>query len=187
MSSGEREAFHFEVNISPNVDPWNDDHDIIIDIHATSTMTLDAVHTIILKSLELKNSSKLYYHSPNGHTLEKEKTLEQLGIGDQSQITLDRMRRYGNFQRNDSLQTSGNSINIFCVTRLGAVEGSVTRTKVTVDIRDDCAEMMEEISRRWGKSLLKFKYGRTILKAGKTFEEIGMDDGCEVVVTGGRG
>ena len=66
-------------------------------------------------------------------------------------------------------------------------EGALKRTKVVVDIRDDCRDMMQEISHKWGKSALKFKFGRTILKGGKSFEEQGVHDGCEIVITNGRG
>jgi hypothetical protein len=183
------ESFHFSVNIAPNVDPWNEDHDLVIDIHAYSTMTLDSIHSEILSALELKDSSKFYYYLPNGQMLEKDKhnTLEKLGIGSAAEMTLDRMRR-DIYEENDPTRASENAISVYCITRIGATEDCpLKRTKVIVDIRDDCADMMNEISHKWGKSALKFKYGRTILKAGKTFEEQGIDDGCEIVVTGGRG
>ena len=181
------QSFHFTVNISPNVDPWNEDYDLVIDINATDAMTLSAIHTYVLKSLELKKSSKLYYFSSNGRILDMDKPLHFLGIGENSEITLDRTRHRERFERDCPVRTSENAINIFCVSRVGAVEGSLIRTKVIVSVVDDCADMMEEIAHRWGKSHLKFKYGRTILKAGKTFEEQGIENGCEIVVTGGRG
>lgn len=183
------ESFHFFVNVAPNVDPWNQDHDLVVDIQAFPTMTLDSIHSEILRALELKDSSKFYYYLSNGQVLEKDKlnTIESLGIGDGMEITLDRVRR-DKFEKNDSTQINENSISVFCLTRIGATEGCpLKRTKVIVDVHDDCADMMNEISHKWGKSALKFKFGRTILKSGKTFEEQGIDDGCEIVVTGGRG
>jgi hypothetical protein len=47
--------------------------------------------------------------------------------------------------------------------------------------------LMEDVTSLWGKANLKFRCGRNVLSADKTYIELGVVQGAEVVVTGGRG
>jgi hypothetical protein len=50
-----------------------------------------------------------------------------------------------------------------------------------------CKDLIADVSSLWGRTGLKFKCGRTVLQGNKTFEEQGVENGAEIVVTGGRG
>ncbi len=49
-----------------------------------------------------------------------------------------------------------------------------------------CSYLMDDVTALWNRSGLKFRYGRTVLNANKTFEELGIVNDGEVVVTGAR-
>ena len=82
----------------------------------------------------------------------------------------------------------GETIQVYCTTRV--LDGDFkqyTPIKVYVNLFDTCQKMMEDVKSIWdSKEGLKFKFGRVVLSPLKTFDEIGISNGSEIIVTGGR-
>lgn len=176
-------VFHFYISVSPHVDPWND-RDVQIDICAVDCITLESIHTEILKVLDLQKSLKLYYRKRDDTVLDLNCTLKELGINANCTIFLDRLSS----KRPRESITPNPTISIFIITRIGSKDGSTSRRiKIICRELDDFGDIMDELSDTLEKTGLKFKLGRTILKSGKTLQEQNISDGCEITVVGGRG
>jgi hypothetical protein len=179
-------VYHFYISVSPHVDPWNN-HDIQFDICAVDCITLSSIHETILKTLKLQNSNKLCYkRSSNDESiLDSSKTLKELKIDANCTIFLERMSTKRN---RDELQINSHTIVIYISTRIGSKDGSTPRRiKILCREHDDFGDIMDELSDTLERNGLKFKFGRSLLKAGKSLQDQGLYDGCEVVVVSGRG
>lgn len=98
---------------------------------------------------------------------------------------------FGDISKNgaDEEEDENNDIiEAFVSTRLIDSQGQeYPRIRVIVNLSDTCQSLMEDISTLWeGRLGLKFKCGRNVLTADKTFRDVGADNGAEIVVTGGR-
>ena len=86
---------------------------------------------------------------------------------------------------------SGEVLELICSTRIfdndSDLMSPIRRVRVLVCSEQLCKHLMEDISELWGRSGLKFKCGRTVLNSDKSFEEQGVENNAEIVVTGGRG
>jgi hypothetical protein len=199
-------VYHFYISVSPHVDPWND-RDIQFDICTVDCITLRAIHEVILQTLDIQKSTKLYYKknknipsqdnnntNHNGSSeidhdlsLDLDKTLKELGIDPNSTIFLERLSTKRN---RDEMAIVGNqSIVIYLLTRINNNKDPSTlrRFKILCREQDDFGDIMDELSDTLDRSGLKFKFGRSILKSGKSLQEQGLYDGCEVMIVGGRG
>lgn len=82
-------------------------------------------------------------------------------------------------------------LELICTTRIfdndSSLSSPIRRVRVVVVAAQLCADLISDVSSLWGRTGLKFKCGRTVLQGGKTFEELGVENGAEIVVTGGRG
>ncbi len=190
-------VYHFYIAVSPQVDPWSG-HDVQIDICTVDCITLEEIHSEVIKTLQIDKSSKLYYkkrekerekeRENENDILDLNMTLKELGIDANSTIILDRLP--SKRSRTDEILTSNSTptMTLFLITRFGSKDGiTPRRLKVICKEDDDFGEIMEELSDTLERNGLKFKFGRSILKAGKTISEQGLSDGCEVMVVGGRG
>jgi hypothetical protein len=200
-------VYHFYISVSPHVDPWND-RDIQFDICTVDCITLRAIHEMVLQSLDLQKTMKLYYkkqnqtnnrinksssgdnHTPEtDHILDFDKTLKELGVEPNSTIFLERMSTKRN--RDEMISNGNQTIVIYLLTRIhnSHKDSSSTLRKFKILCReqDDFGDIMDELSDTLDRTGLKFKFGRSILKAGKSLHEQGLYDGCEVMIVGGRG
>jgi hypothetical protein len=80
----------------------------------------------------------------------------------------------------------GYAIEVICVSRIGLGGPGLRKFKVVVNAKDRVNDMMSEVSEHIGRQGLKFKCGRAVLKLDRTFEDLGVEHGDEIVVTGGR-
>jgi hypothetical protein len=82
-------------------------------------------------------------------------------------------------------------LELVCTTRIfdndATLSSPIRRVRVVVLADQLCRDLIADVSSLWGRTGLKFKCGRTVLQANKTFEEQGVENGAEIVVTGGRG
>ena len=81
---------------------------------------------------------------------------------------------------------TGYAIEVICVSRIGLGGPGLRKFKVVVNAKDRVNDMMSEVSEHIGRQGLKFKCGRAVLKLDRTFEDLGVEHGDEIVVTGGR-
>ena len=82
-------------------------------------------------------------------------------------------------------------LELICTTRIfdndSSLSSPIRRVRVIVLADQLCRNLIDDVSSLWGRSGLKFKCGRTVLQGNKTFDEQGVENGAEIVVTGGRG
>jgi len=80
-----------------------------------------------------------------------------------------------------------NILMLTCTTRITDHEGQPFRKlRLLVQANHCCSDFMEDVATLWGKSGLKFKVGKMVLYPEKSFKKLGVENGAEVVVTGGR-
>ena len=77
---------------------------------------------------------------------------------------------------------------VTCTTRICDADGKAHPTiRALIHPGDICEKFMNDVATLWNrKNGLKFKCGRNVLSSDKTFFDCGVDDGSEIVVTGGR-
>ena len=165
-----------------------------IDAKVYNTTKLIDIHNEILRKLTIEENNFIYSNEDGTVIFELENTVSKNDINNNDTILLDkkRKRRRSRIEKNkipDIIEDENDdSISIICTTRLSDSNGeSIPRVRVIVYPEQSCKDMMETISRHWNKSALKFKHGRVVLKEEKTFAELGIEEGTEVTVTGGRG
>lgn len=133
------------------------------------------------------------------------KTFQNLGIVNGAKIWLDsRARRHKEeiminrrllakpvlrfFVAADADGNDDDAMELTVTTRLLDSAGKPLRpVRVVVLSTHLVSYLMEDIALLWGRPNLKFRCGRNVLSADKTFIELGVSNGAEVVVTGGRG
>lgn len=77
---------------------------------------------------------------------------------------------------------------VTCYTRIFETEGEpIRRLRVLLKRNQTCKNLMKDVSVLWDRQNLKFRYGRSVLSEEKTFEELGFENGAEILVTGARG
>jgi hypothetical protein len=115
--------------------------------------------------------------------------MKDLDIHDGDRLILESnsMKRKALLENN--LSTNNNEkIELICTTRVFELDGiPIRKVKVIVNLNSTCKELIDDVSILWGKSNLKFKFGRIVLYPDKTFYEIGVCNNAEIVITGGRG
>jgi len=89
--------------------------------------------------------------------------------------------------KEEKLKESG-ILELICSTRLLDEDGNhLRKVRVVVQSHHNTSYLMHDISNLWGKSGLKFKCGRTVLSADKSYSELGVESESEIAITGGRG
>jgi hypothetical protein len=80
-------------------------------------------------------------------------------------------------------------LELICTTKIidPDTDEPFANVRVVVNAYDTCENFFEDISSLWDRTGLKYRCGRTVLSADKTFAELGVESGSEIVVTGGRG
>lgn len=80
------------------------------------------------------------------------------------------------------------NLELVCSTRLFESNGfPLKRVRVVINQNSTCNALIEDVCTLWGKTGLKFKYGKTVLKGDQTFKELNVQSGSEILVTGGYG
>jgi len=82
---------------------------------------------------------------------------------------------------------SNEPIEIICSSRAFESDGSsLKQIRVLVNKFDELKYLMHDISELWDREGLKFKFGRLALLKGNTYDEIGIENGDEITVSGGN-
>lgn len=194
LNRHEHEIIHVEMFVIDGIDSNNRGEDTIVDLTAYSDMTLDDVHQTLLRILDVDESIKphMQYFSANmDDTLNLSMTLEALGVQEGDRIVVDASRKKRKFKSTDLLvdtEDSEEDLTVVCYTRIFEADGiPMKKLKVQVKASQTCGNLIEDICRIWNRDNLKFRYGRHVLTSEKTFEDVGMHDFGEVLVTGARG
>jgi len=182
---------HIIVVVTSGLDHFNPDFDdTYVHVNVSDNATLESMHERIISRLSVDHDDDLIYTKgkDNYRSLRMQCTLRELNIvqGDILYLKLLRPRRFKKPRTRRDLSVQGLLFELVCVTRVGVEGDSLRKLKVLVQPNHLCYDMIEEVSNFWGRSGLKFKCGRTVLKPDKTFMEQGVVHGSEIVVTGGR-
>lgn len=164
------------------------------DLKVTKSTLLIKCHERISACLNLENNKYTYYYYRKDDTnhahLDMNKTMEELNITEGSTIILNTTTNSCNNAlidlSNDSKSVTGIlPIHIVCVSRLGAAgDGIVRKMKIITSPYANAIGMMKEIENHLQAYNLKFKFGKTVIKEDKSFIEQGIENGCEITVTG---
>lgn len=177
------------------------ENDCKIDVKINENQLLDNMSRGILRALDCPDTSHaLILIRDNGSLLmESSKTLKENNIQNNDCLqfrSAKKSRRLLSHGRNfpssdishDGNDLSENFIEIICTTRITDSQGNIyPPVRVHISPTQTCKAMMDDVSTLWdGRSGLKFKCGRNVLTAEKRFEDVGVEFGSEIVVTGGR-
>lgn len=180
------------------LDRSNPGEETICDIKVCAELTtLQRVHESIVKVLSLNENDDLFYRFTRSSELHLNmcSTFEELGAVSGDSIILDarnnRKRKITSClqpTKEDKLGKESVILELICTTRLTEADGNPFRkVRVVVQSHHNASYLMHDISNLWGKSGLKFKCGRNVLSAEKTYAELGVENESEIVITGGRG
>ena len=186
------------VIVAEGLDPSNPGEETVCDIKVRAeATTLQMVHDSIAKILCLCESEELFYcFSRNTDAqLSLHCTFKELGIMTGDSIILDarnnKKRKTVSCLKPSKEDERGKEsaiLELICTTRLLEVDGNAFRkVRVVVQSHQKTSYLMHDISNLWGRNGLKFKCGRNVLSAEKTYFELGIENEGEVVITGGRG
>jgi hypothetical protein len=124
--------------------------------------------------------------------LNPNKTLKELGILNGETLFLelkpkDKRKRKRDLRAfKDEVDEDG-IMQITCTTKLLNSDGEPYRKLRVLVHKDHLSNyLMDDVSALWHKVALKFRVGRMVLSRDKTYRSLGIEDGAEVVVTGGR-
>ena len=179
-----------EIVLSGGIDESNKLGDTIVDIRITRDLTLRHVHESIFNLISGDEDEIEYlFDVKQPLPLDQVKTLAQLNINDGDRIIAQCKTRYKRSRKNevDEVEDDEDTISLMVTTRIFQNEGHPMRkVKVVVKKHHSCLFLMNDVANLWNKTGLKFRYGRTVLIANKTFEELGIEEDGEVIVTGAR-
>lgn len=184
--------------VAEGLDRSNPSEETICDIKVCAQYTtLQRVHDSILKVLSLKEDQEYFYCFSRNTELHLPffSTFEQLGAVSGDSIILDarnnKKRKINSClqpTKEDKLGKESVILELVCTTRLIEADGNPFRkVRVVVQSHHNTSYLMHDISNLWGKSGLKFKCGRNVLSADKSYAELGVENESEIVITGGRG
>jgi hypothetical protein len=135
-----------------------------------SNTTLETVNTRLLSRLGIDGHEDFVYTRKVGRTtLDASKTIEDLGLSNNDTVYVDGHRRVIRNARICKLaedMSMEEPIELVCTTRVGSEDGSLRKIKVLVKPSHFCHDMLEEISALFGRTGLKFKCGRVVLRGG---------------------
>ena len=203
-----RKTLRIAVHVAEGIDALNPNDETIIDLNVHSDMKVGSVNKAVYKLLQLDHDERLTYSAENAkNPFDLEKTFKECSVRDGDKIYLEsgrRKRKLGNVVPARSgkrdFQQSGVGTNapgteevleLVCTTRIfdqdPSLSSPIRRVRVIVCADQLCKNLIEDVSTLWGRTGLKFKCGRTVLQGNKSFEELGVENNAEIVVTGGRG
>lgn len=209
-----RKSLKISVVVAEGIDILNAKDETFIDLNVYEDMKLNAVHQAVFKILQLKEEDKVTFATDSMKApLDCEKTFKELGIanGERMYVESGRKKRKASYVSNGrpgrrdgsssdfiggdhtGSASSGSEevLELVCTTRIfdndSTLSSPIRRVRVLVCADQLCRDLIHDVSALWGRSGLKFKCGRTVLQGNKTFEELGVENNAEIVVTGGRG
>ena len=196
-----RKTLKVTVVVSEGIDAFNPKDETLIDLNVYDDMKIGSINQAVLKVLQLKEDDKISYSSDSSkQPLDLEKTFKENTISNGDKIYLESGRKKrksvgssSRGRRDDGHDTPGSEevLELVCTTRIFDQDTSqsspIRRVRVIVCSDQLCKDLIQDVSTLWGRTGLKFKCGRTILQPNKTFEELGVENNTEIVVTGGRG
>ena len=171
-----------------------------ISLKVLETSKLEDIVKVINHSADLSDHNLSFFLSKDDNKrilLDIHKTVLDNGIENGSIIKCRSSRkalRLSNANEDDSddsmSESDYNIIELSVTTRISSETGAKVAyppIRVRVNAGDTLAHMMEDISVLYeGKTGLKFKYGRSVLSPDKTYSDYYIENGSEIVVTGGR-
>ena len=179
--------------------------DCKIDVKIQQDQLLDNMSRSILRALDCSDTSShalILIRDNSTIVMEGSKTLKENNIQNHDFLqfrSAKKSRRLLNNGRNHSSSDNGsdddddeespdNFIEIVCTTRITDTQGNnYPPVRVRVLPSQLCKAMMDDVAILWdSRSGLKFKCGRNVLTAEKRFEDVGVEYGSEIIVTGGR-
>jgi hypothetical protein len=183
--------------VSEGLDRSNPGEETICDCNVdVGITTLQTVHDAIVDILSLDRREELYYYFQGQPKVQLNltSTFKELGVASGDSLILDlrnnRKRKATTSLKplkEEKLKESG-ILELICSTRLLDEDGNYLRkVRVVVQSHHNTSYLMHDISNLWGKSGLKFKCGRTVLSADKSYSELGVESESEIAITGGRG
>lgn len=194
MGRKDREAIRVEMLVIDGIDPSNHGEDTVVDITVYSDMKLKEVHDCLLKILQVEESTIPYLHyyfSNMDEPVDLSLSLREIGVQEGDRIVADASRKKRKFRNDDSqieAEDSEDDLTVICYTRIFEADGvPMKKLKVLVRSQQSCGTMIEDVCRIWNRDNLKFRYGRHVLTSEKTFMDVAMVDGGEILVTGARG
>jgi hypothetical protein len=207
---GGRKTLKITVIVSEGIDTLNSKDETTIDLNVFEDMKLGSINQAVSKILQLKAEEKFTYSSDNSkQPFDFERTFKECSIhnGDKLYLESGRKKRKtgpqltvrsgkrdssgGDLQSSEHVPGAEEVLELVCTTRIfdqdSSLSSPIRRVRVIVLADHLCKDLIEDVSTLWGRSGLKFKCGRTVLQSNKSFEELGVENNAEIVVTGGRG
>ena len=183
--------------VAEGLDRSNPGEETICDIKICPEITtLQSVHDSIVKLLALDVRDDLFYCFPRSTetTLSLSSTFQELGAVCGESMILDaknnKKRKVTSLKPSKSTKSGKESgiLELICTTRLlDADDRPFRKVRVVVQSHHTASYLMDDISNLWGRNGLKFKCGRNVLSADKSYAELGVETESEIVITGGRG
>jgi len=182
------------------IDKRNEQHETHLDIRVYTNSVLAYIHSGICRTLELDETKTDYRYTKGDSSaaLSMNRTLHELAISDGDVLYLETSKLRRNITKgatkadehtmyHDDEINMNEILTLNIVTRILSPDGEPYR-KVTVVVQAShcCSDMMEDISNLWGKSGLKFKIGSKVLYPDRSYKRLEVENGAEIVVTGGR-
>jgi len=203
-----RKTLRIAIHVAEGMDALNPNDETIIDLNVHGDMKVGSVSKAIYKLLQLDHDERISYSAENAkNSFDLEKTFKECSVRDGDKIFLESVRRKRNlgnavsarggkrdFQHIGVAASAPGTeevLELVCTTRIfdqdPSLSSPIRRVRVIVCADQLCKDLIEDVSTLWGRTGLKFKCGRTVLQGNKSFEELGVENNAEIVVTGGRG
>ena len=131
--------------------------------------TFENINFRILSRLGLDCDEELVYRSKDKTILDLSKTVSELKLKDKDIVYVEEANAVPrNRKKVKTVRELAKEepIELICSTRVGSEDGSLRKIKVFVNPKHYCHDLLEEVSLFYGRSGLKFKCGRVVLKAG---------------------
>jgi len=196
-----------ELVLKEGLDPFNIGNVTLVDLKVCTETTLQDIHDRVVACLDVDSRGGLVYClRGSGTPLSLNVTMAVVfaehhklfgEAGSSSKLVIECSYRHNLMHTPNDLvgatssrrkrKHAGYAIEIICASRIGLGGPGLRKFKVVVNAKDRVNDMMSDVSEHLGREGLKFKCGRAVLKLDRTFEDLGVEHGDEIVVTGGRG
>lgn len=134
-----------------------------------SDTTLNVINTIILSRLGLDENEELTYSNDGITPIDTSISIHDLGYEDSDEILVysSKGRMWTSREQRISEEISRAAIiHIVCETRIGSDTDTLRTIKVAVNPSHFCHDMLEEVSTLLGRTGLKLKSKRVVLRGG---------------------
>ena len=193
-------SFEVIVVVTSGLDPFNLGNDTYVDLRVEHLTTLDSIHDRIVACLDLNDAIEYFYYlkdDPKQKHIKLDSSIATLKLKDRDTLILDSIqenkwkpikRTVTSFSSEAPSSYKDIPIHVTCVSRIGmASDGKLRKLRLIVNPNDRVSDMLIEVENHFERTGLKFKCGRTVLREDRTFIDLGVTHGSEIVVTGGRG